>query len=180
MLPSLVSAQRLFVGLTGKDTVLPAGKISVRYRAPAGWQRDTFLLVVRNALGIVRRSWLLPHSTGLHQAEVTLSKPGFFIVLVLHPRMGGRIWATHRLYVLAPPCTTIAQARAYHNALVERKLNPDQTMSVALPEEIEPLHEPFPDIPPLPITELDVDSDTVEPSFEEPTFLPEETFSPDE
>ncbi|MCS6895381.1 MAG: hypothetical protein NZZ60_04435 [Bacteroidia bacterium] len=164
---SLVFGQRLLVGPTGKDTVLPAGKVIVRYVAPPGWQRDTFILVVRNALGIVHRGRLLPHSNAVHQAELNLSKSGFFVLLVYHPRAGGRIWASHRLYLLSPPHTTVAHVRAYHNALLAKKPSPIQSLSTNLPEDLEPLTEPFSDAAPLPA--IDIEAETESILIDEPT-----------
>ncbi|MCX8112084.1 MAG: hypothetical protein N3E49_02640 [Bacteroidia bacterium] len=167
-LGAIAAAQRVLVGPSGKDSVLSAGKLMIRYEAPAGWQRDTFILTVRNAIGIVTRARLKPQPNGPHQAEISLLKPGFFVLLVQHPKVGGRIWASHRLYVLAPPYTTIGQVRAYHNTLLARKPT-SVSYPPELPEELIPLVETFPDASPPPdvLIEEDTLPDDRWPSVEE-------------
>lgn len=170
----LLHGQRLWVGPTGRDTALPAGKISVRFTAPAQWQRDTFLLIVRNAAGIVARTRLYPRSNAPHAGELSLSKPGYFVLLVHHPRVGGRIWASHRLYILAPPYTTIAQVRAYHNTLLARRASPTAAvpavddLSASL-EDLISLTEPFTDAPTL--QDLQIEED---PLIEDAALVPQE------
>lgn len=163
---SVALAQKLLVGPSGRDTILSGGRFQIRYMAPAQWQRDTFVLIVRNALGIVARTRLIPRAGAPHQAEVSLTRPGFFVLLVQHPRTGGRIWTSHRLYLLAPPYTTVAQVRAYHNALVARKPPPTSIQPPAA-EELITLNEAFPEVAPLPSIDI-----------EDEEILPEDTMAP--
>lgn len=166
-------AQKLLVGPSGRDTVLSGGKLSIRYLAPVEWQRDTFVLIVRNALGIVARTRLIPRADAPHQAELMLTKPGYFVLIVQHPRTGGRIWTSHRLYLLAPPYQTVAQVRAYHNALIARKPPPSPTPLPAN-EELLSLTEPFPEVAPLPDIRIEDDflpDDAIAPVPEEGSML---------
>ncbi|MCS7162415.1 MAG: hypothetical protein NZ958_03690 [Bacteroidia bacterium] len=135
------------------ETLLPAGKIYVEYQPPPIHRRDTFWLVVRNALGIVGRARLLPHASGVGRTAILLARPGFYLLSVHFPRSPARPWAKSRLYIAAPPYTTVAALRAYHNALLaqrqpappsepelEVELAPfpeADTLSIPLPEENE-------------------------------------------
>lgn len=176
---TLLHGQRLLVGPTGRDTVLPAGKVVVRYVAPAQWQRDTFLLIVRNALGVLTRVRLYPRPNAPHYGELTLTKPGYLVLLVQHPRIAGRIWASHRLYALAPPCTTVVQVRAYHNALLARRSPPTTTSPTAIDEvsasleDLSSISEPFPDVPSL--SDLQIDEELLP---DEVTSAPKDPSAP--
>lgn len=164
-----VIAQTLLVGrsmgaggqVVGADTVLPAGPLVVRFSLPAGWQRDTFLLVVRNALGVVARVRLLPQSAPAGQAfgRLHVPKPGFYLLTVHHPRTGARVWASRRLYVVAPPYTTVAQVRAYHNALLSRATPSPQIRDkeILSEGEVEAITQPLPDAAPVTIQLSDED-----------------------
>ncbi|MCS7296832.1 MAG: hypothetical protein RMK19_01670 [Bacteroidia bacterium] len=142
--------QRLLIGPTGRDTVLPAGRLVIRYIAPEQWRQDTFILIVRNALGVVNRGRLFPQKGLPHQTEISIPRAGFYLFLVQHPRTPARLWSSARVYLLAPPHTSVAQVRAYHNALLAKK----PSSSPPLPAELLPLSEPFPNVPPLPSVDI--------------------------
>lgn len=159
LIGNLLWGQALLVGraigaggsLQGADTALPAGTLTVRFQLPAGWTKDTFLVIARNALGPVARAQLFPHPTykGYAYGKLTLSRPGFYLLAVYRPRGGSKVWATRRMYVLAPPYTTIGQVRAYHNALLNRAKSmpppPEKAMGEGLPPaEARSLKPPYP------------------------------------
>lgn len=161
-------SQKILVGSSGRDTILSVGKHLISYVAPAYWQKDTFVLTVWNAVGVVARARLFPRHGGPHQAEVSISKPGFYALVVTHPRVSGKIWASHRVYVLAPPYVTVAQVRAYHNALLARRLSPSPSEPL---EDIAPPLESFPETPPLP--DIPIDEEILP---EEPPVAPDSPF----
>jgi hypothetical protein len=153
--PTLVSAQVLFVGRTlspegkllGIDTIFRFEKapayLHIQYRVPAGYERDTFLLLVRNALGPL--AWIgLPPTGALRQARLQLSKSGVYGLFIYAKGRGNRIWAFKRIYVILPPHQNLAQVKAYHNALLSQRHSP--TAPTTLPPEAPPLPEP-PDDP---------------------------------
>jgi len=153
--PTLVSAQGLFIGRTlspegkllGIDTIFRFEKapayLHIQYRVPAGYERDTFLLLVRNALGPL--AWIgLPPTGALRQARLQLSKSGVYGLFIYAKGTGNRIWAFKRIYVVLPPHQNLAQVKAYHNALLSQRHSP--TAPTTLPPEAPPLPEP-PDDP---------------------------------
>jgi hypothetical protein len=130
--PTLVSAQVLFIGRTlspegkllGIDTIFRFEKapayLHIQYRVPAGYERDTFLLLVRNALGPL--AWIgLPPTGTLRQARLQLSKSGVYGLFIYAKGTGNRIWAFKRIYVILPPHQNLAQVKAYHNALLSQR-----------------------------------------------------------
>ncbi len=167
LIGSFLWGQALLVGrgigpggnLQGADSALPAGVLVVRFQLPAGWAQDTFLVLARNALGPVARAQLIPHPTfkGYAYGKLTLARPGFYLLTVHRPRGGSKVWASRRLYILAPPYTTIGQVKAYHNALLSRaKSTPTPPEKVAIagipPAEAEEIQAPLPGADPIPVS----------------------------
>ncbi|MCX7607187.1 MAG: hypothetical protein N2170_07995 [Bacteroidia bacterium] len=161
---SCIMAQTLLTGraigstgeVVGADTVLSGGPIVLRFSLPTGWQKDTFIAVIRNALGPVSRTKLIPHPSypSFAYGRCTLARAGFYLLTVHHPRAGSRLWAHRRLYILAPPYTTIGQVRAYHNALLAQassKTSPPPS-EPSLEKELEALHLPLANSESLSIT----------------------------
>ncbi|MEN2992003.1 MAG: hypothetical protein ABDH91_00410 [Bacteroidia bacterium] len=147
------------------ETLLPAGKVYVEYRPPSTYQRDTFWLVVRNALGVVGRARLVPHPSGVSRTVILLTRPGFYLLSAHSPRSPARPWAKGRLYVAAPPYTTIAALRAYHNALLARQHpapppEPELEIELAPFPQADTLAIPLPDENELspPISEIELSS----------------------
>lgn len=172
--------------VTGIDTVFPAGELVLRYAMPAQWQKDTFLFVVRNALGIVARGRLVPSKAfaGWAYGRFSLRKAGFYVVTLHHARTGGRVWTARRFYVVAPPYHTVAQVRAYHNALIAKAPPAQQLPSPSATElerTLEELRTPLPteETRPVELTPEDLTLPEVEESL---PLLPEDpnSFSDDE
>lgn len=189
LIGSFLWGQPLLVGraigpggsLQGADTALPAGILTVRFQLPTGWAQDTFLLIARNALGPVARAQLFPHPTfkGYAYGKLNLARPGFYLLIVYRPRGGSKVWATRRLYVLAPPYTTIGQVRAYHNALLSRAKS--APTSPAQPPTYEPppaeaqiIEAPLPDAEPISVSLTEEDFTLPELNLE-PTSSEENT-----
>jgi len=176
--PTLVSAQVLSIGRTlspegkllGIDTIFRFEKapayLHIQYRVPAGYERDTFLLLVRNALGPL--AWIgLPPTGALRQARLQLSKSGVYGLFIYAKGTGNRIWAFKRIYVILPPYQNLAQVKAYHNALLTQRHSPPAPTT--LPPEAPPLPEP----PDDPLQKTLPTSEAIElPPSEEETFLP--------
>lgn len=180
MLLGLVWAQGLVIGrslgpegnVKGGDTVFSAGELVLQYAVPQGWQRDTFLFVVRNALGVVARGRLFPSKTfsGRVYGRFLLGRPGFYVVTVHHARTGGRVWAARRFYVVAPPYHTVGQVRAYHNALIAKAPRAQQLPSPSTAElerTLEEVRTPLPteETRPVELTQEDLALPEVEESL---------------
>jgi hypothetical protein len=182
--------------LMGLDTAFAFNQqpavLFVQYRVPAGYERDTFLLLVRSALGPI--SWLsLPPSktpTHLRQVRLQLNRAGVYGLFVYSKRTGGRIWASRRIYILLPPYQTLAKVKAYHNALLAQRAKSTSPPTadptpITLPEPPDdPLekHLPTPEPAPLTLSEEnfqlpDIDLDPIEepnmPITEEDDLLDE-------
>lgn len=151
----------------------------MQFRPPQGWQQDTFVVVVRSPLGIVARKLLLP-ALG-HKGLLHLSRPGIYLVTLHHRRSAARIWAFRRLYVLAPPYTTLPSLKAYHNALVARTPPPTAapTTEKGLQEALESLHSPLPGAADMPISLKEKDLTLPETDLEEPVLPASEGTVPD-
>lgn len=164
--PLLLCAQRLAIGLgltaqgrlVGADTVFPVARLPARlivqYSVPPGYGRDTFLLVLRHAVGVVGRLQMLPKfGRSTLEAQITLPRPGVYSAAVYRLRGGSLVWAHKRFYILAPPYVSLAQVRAYHNALLAQKKTSPPLEEVALPAD-PILEEPLPtpekvELPPI-------------------------------
>ncbi|GIV24063.1 MAG: hypothetical protein N3A68_03320 [Bacteroidia bacterium] len=175
----------------GGDTVFPAGELVLRYRLPGQWQRDTFLFVVRNALGIVARGRLFPSKAfaGWAYGRFSLRKAGFYVVTVHHARTGGRVWAARRFYVLSPPYHTVGQVRAYHNALIAKASPPQQLASPNAAEverALEEVRRPLPTEEALPVELTQEDwalpevEESLSPSSEADDFLNDDELNLDD
>ncbi len=176
-----LGAQPLSVGralspdgqLIGIDTVFRFEKapayLYIQYRVPAGYERDTFMLLVRNASGPL--TWIsLPPSrsaTPFRQARLQLGKSSVCGLFIYARGKGNRIWAFKRIYVILPPYQTLAQVKAYHNALLAKH----SKQPPAPPLDSPPLPEP----PDDPLQKALPTSEAVElPPSEEETFLPDD------
>lgn len=179
--PTFLGAQTLSVGralspngqLLSIDTIFRFEKapahLYIRYRVPAGYERDTFMLLVRNASGPL--TWIsLPLSrsaTPFRQARLQLGKSGVYGLFIYAKGKGNRIWAFKRIYVILPPYQTLAQVKAYHNALLAK----NSQQPPAPPLDSPPLPEP----PDDPLQKALPTSEAVElPASEEETFLPDD------
>jgi len=164
--PVVVGAQVLSVGrgldpagrLLGMDTIFrfekPPAVLYIQYRVPSGYERDTFLLLVRNAMGPL--AWIaLPPAkapSSLRNARLQLPKSGVYGLFVYIRGTGSRLWASRRIYVILPPHQTLAQVKAYHNALlVQRSRQPaPPTPLQDAPPIPEPPDDPLQKILPVP------------------------------
>ncbi len=179
--PAFLGAQPLSVGralssdgrLLGIDTVFRFEKapahLYIQYRVPAGYERDTFMLLVRNASGPL--TWIsLPPSrsaTPFRQARLQLGKSSVYGLFIYAKGKGNRIWVFKRIYVILPPYQTLAQVKAYHNALLAKS----SQQPPAPPLDSPPLPEP----PDDPLQKALPTSEAVELSpSEEETFLPDD------
>lgn len=154
----MIWAQVLSVGrghdpagrLLGVDTVFrfekPPAVLYIQFQAPSGYERDTFLLLVRNAVGPL--AWIaLPSgkvSRSLRQARLQLPKSGVYGLFIYIKGTGSRLWASKRIYVILPPHQTLAQVKAYHNALLAQRAR--QSIPASSLQSAPPLPEP-PDDP---------------------------------
>ncbi len=182
----MVCAQTLLIrqpGSPGKspavDTVFAAGNVVVEFRPPQGWERDTFVAVVRSPLGIVARKLLLPAAR--HTGVFHLPKPGLYLITLHHRRRSAHLWALRRLYVLAPPYTTVPALKAYHNALVARTPPPPVPPAEEkdLQEALETLHSPLPGAADLAVPLKEEDLTLPETNLEEPALPASEGTVPD-
>lgn len=157
--PVLVGAQVLSVGrgldpsgkLLGLDTVFrfekPPAVLYIQYQVPSGYERDTLLLLVRNATGPLAWIALPPAKTPnpLRQARIQLPKSGVYGLFIYIKGRGNRVWAFRRMYIILPPHQTLAQVKAYHNTLLARR--PAQPTSpsslVDAPTLPEPTEDPL-------------------------------------
>ncbi len=136
--------------LLGVDTIFRFERspavLHIQYRVPSGYERDTFLLLVRNAMGPL--AWIaLPPvkiSTSLRQARLQLPRSGVYGLFIYIKGTGSRIWAFKRIYVILPPHQTLAQVKAYHNALLAQRSR--QPAPSTTRQDAPPLPEP-PDDP---------------------------------
>lgn len=179
--PAFLGAQTLSVGralspngqLLSIDTVFRFEKapayLYIQYRVPAGYERDTFMLLVRNALGPL--TWIsLPPSRSaapFRHARLQLGKSGVYGLFIYAKAQGNRVWAFKRIYVILPPYQTLAQVKAYHNALLAKSSQKPSTPPLDSP--------PLPEPPDDPVQKALPTSETVElPPSEEETFLPDD------
>jgi len=184
-IPAVVWAQVLSVGrgldpagrLLGMDTIFrferPPAVLYIQYRAPSGYEKDTFILLVRNALGPLAWIALSPAkpSTSLRQARLQLPRSGVYGLFVYIKGTGSHLWASRRIYVILPPHQTLAQVKAYHNALLaQRSRQPAPSTSL---QDTPPLPDPPDDPlqPSLPVSEpLDIPLPDQVSSFDDITI----------
>ncbi len=155
--PVVIWAQVLSVGRgldpagrpIGLDTVFrfekPPAVLYIQYQVPSGYERDTFLLLVRNAVGPLAWIVLPPAkaSPSFRQARLQLPRSGVYGLFIYIKGTGSRLWASKRVYVILPPHQTLAQVKAYHNGLLaQRSRQPPPSTSL---REAPPLPEPLDD-----------------------------------
>ncbi|MCS7188877.1 MAG: hypothetical protein RMJ66_03015 [Bacteroidia bacterium] len=177
-------AQSVFVGraigttgeLIGKDSVFSSvGEIVIQFKLPRGWEKDTFIALIHNPLGIVARKKLVSSASHPLYAygRVSLQRAGLYLLTIHHPRTGARVWGKQRFYLLSPPYNTLPLVRAYHNALLKHAPTPFSS-DPSLEEEIEALHTPLPQAEPISVS-LSEEDLTLPEELSEPLFLQEKS-----